>query len=152
MTTSRPTSFSNVQFVSSIRSRPSLQAFFGGRFAGFGQHALKRHRLAALALAFVGGFHESVDFERFLFGHGHFSRAEEADDLDHQRTIPLVRADLLDAVRAEGRAAVVGLAAPLGGADPAEGADAASLPDSGCQVDARSTEAAHQFTAGTHDG
>src|SRR5262249_45074458 len=105
------------------------------------------HRAATLALAFVGGFHEGEDLDRFVGGDWRLAALEEIDGLDHQRRRAAIVAEGGDPLGSEDGAAelVRGLAVP------AEGADPAALPHADCHIRPVGVGAGDRLAAGPHD-
>src|SRR2546422_742423 len=92
----------SVKSVSGMNSRSSLGEFAGSLRLGFREHAGQRHRRAALALAFVRGFHECEYLNRLLGADRGFSCFEEAPDRAAEFLVASLPAGLNDAFAAEG--------------------------------------------------
>src|SRR5206468_3490378 len=98
--------------------------------AGLGHDVFDLYGLAALALRFVGGFHEGHQFDRLFGGNGGLFGFEEFGDLIGEGLVAF-EADLgADALGAEDDDAVVVFA----GAEASEGADAVVVPDAGDEL------------------
>jgi len=73
---------------------------------GLLHHLFELDGLAAAAFAFVVGFDEGADLERFFFGNRRLAAAEELDDFDDQRPVAGRIADRAFAFFAHRRARV----------------------------------------------
>src|SRR4030095_9740738 len=98
--------------------------FYCGFRPCFRQHTVERHRRAALALAFVRGFHESEDFDRLFSTDRRFAGFEEAYDFPAKFLIAAFSVGLDDAFAAESDRAKVRSVA----ANSTVGSDATVLP------------------------
>src|SRR5881296_4771678 len=85
-----------------VHSRISFGQFAGSLRLGFREHAGQRHRRAALALAFVRGFHECEYLNRLLGADRGFSCFEEAPDRAAEFLVASLPTGLNDAFAAEG--------------------------------------------------
>ena len=100
----------------------------GGFLVGFGHDFGEGDFGAVATFAFVGGFHEGVDFEGFFGGDGSDAGAEEVDDLVEQRLVAIEATDFSGLAFGVGGGARVAFA---GVAGFAEDAGAIAVPGAG---------------------
>src|SRR5205823_6174527 len=110
------------------------------------EHTGHRHRRAALTLAFVRGFHEGENLNRFLDVDRGFAGFEEAANLSAEFLIASFTAGLNDAFAAESDRAEFSFVL----ANPAIGADAPVLPEAGDEVGVFGLNARDRFATGAH--
>src|SRR2546421_5181150 len=96
----------------------------------FCEHTSQRHRRAALALAFVGAFHEGENLDCLLGTHRRFAGSEKAANLSAEFLVASFPAGLNNAFAAEGYRPEVRLVL----SNSAIGANAPILPDAGDEV------------------
>lgn len=111
------------------------------------EHIGQRDRLAALAEAFVGGFHEGEDLDRLGFAHGWGAGAEEGADLAAEGLVADGFGSLAHTGAAEDECAELRLALH----DAAIGADAAVFPHAGDLIGDGTFGARNGLAAGAHE-
>jgi hypothetical protein len=142
----------NLDWTREIRAPKSGARFLfdpiGQRSLGLGHHISNPHRGAALALAFVGRFHERHDLDRLFGADRRLARPKELGDLHQQRAVASSAASRQggDRVRAESGPARLDLAA----AERAERAQAVSLPAAYDDVELIPGNTTHRFAACSH--
>src|SRR5437867_488658 len=119
----------------------------GGFGFGFRQNLLQRNRNAALALAFVRGFHEREDLDRLLGANRWLPRFEKPADLAAKVSIISALADLKDRLAAINHRAERGFAAM----NAAISANPPVLPHTSNEVEIFRRDAADGFAASSHD-